>query len=77
MKNISLYIPKENELDFYKNLLKDPDTMAYNKGYDLDFPGYDKKTGCFPITTPIGKSGTSFIFQILASISMPIFMTRI
>lgn len=44
MKNIILYIPKENELDFAKNLLNDPATMAYNKGYDI-FPGYDKETG--------------------------------
>ncbi|MCW6700744.1 GNAT family N-acetyltransferase [Anaerococcus sp. NML200537] len=45
MKNINLCIPKEKELDFAKNLLKDPATMAYNKGYDLDFPGYNKETG--------------------------------
>lgn len=45
MKNIKLYIPKESELDFAKNLLSDPATMAYNKGYDLPFPGYDKDTG--------------------------------
>lgn len=45
MKNIKLYIPKENELDFAKNILSDPTTMAYNRGYDLPFPGYDKETG--------------------------------
>ncbi len=45
MKNIKLYLPKENELDFAKNILNDPATMAYNKGYDLPFPGYDKETG--------------------------------
>lgn len=45
MKPIILYTPKENELDFVKNLLNDPATMAYNKGYDLPFPGYDKETG--------------------------------
>ena len=45
MKNINLYIPKEKELNFAKNLLKDPATMTYNKGYDLDLPGYDKDTG--------------------------------
>ena len=45
MKNINLYIPRESELDFAKNLLKDSKTMDYNKGYDLDFPGYDKETG--------------------------------
>lgn len=46
MKNIKLYIPQKNELDFAKNILSDPATMAYNKGYDLAFPGYDKETGC-------------------------------
>ncbi|WP_311486916.1 GNAT family N-acetyltransferase [uncultured Anaerococcus sp.] len=46
MKPIILYIPKENELDFAKNLLNDPATMAYNRGYDLPFAGYDKETGC-------------------------------
>ena len=45
MKNIKLYTPKENELDFAKKLLADPATMAYNKGYDIDFPGYDKESG--------------------------------
>lgn len=45
MKNTKLYIPKENELDFAKNLLADPATMSYNKGYDLPFSGYDKETG--------------------------------
>ena len=44
MKPIILYNPKENELDFAKNLLADPATMAYNRGYD-SFPGYDKETG--------------------------------
>lgn len=46
MNNIKLYIPKKNELDFVKSLLNDPLTMAYNKGYDLQFSGYDKTTGC-------------------------------
>lgn len=45
MKPIILYTPKENELGFANNLLSDPATMAYNKGYDLPFPGYDKETG--------------------------------
>ena len=45
MKKIKLYTPKENELEFAKAILADSATMAYNKGYDLDFPGYDKNTG--------------------------------
>jgi len=28
--------------------MSDPDTMDYNRGYDLDFPGYDRETGCIP-----------------------------
>lgn len=33
-------------------LLADPATMSYNRGYDLDFAGYDRETGCiaFPET---------------------------
>ena len=45
MKPIILYTPKENELDFAKNILSDPATMAYNRGYNLPFSGYDKETG--------------------------------
>ncbi len=26
--------------------MQDPDTMSYNKGYDMDFDGYNKETGC-------------------------------
>lgn len=26
--------------------MQDSDTISYNKGYDLDFKGYDKATGC-------------------------------
>lgn len=50
MKNIKLYIPKKTELDFAKNILKDPATMAYNKGYDLDFLGYDKESGTITLS---------------------------
>lgn len=50
MKNIKLHIPKKTELDFAKNILKDPATMAYNKGYDLDFLGYDKESGTITLS---------------------------
>lgn len=43
---IELYVPGEAELWFRKELLSDPETMAYNKGYDLGFPEYHKETGC-------------------------------
>ena len=50
MKNIKLYIPKENELYFAKTILADPATMAYNKGYDITFSGYDKETGTITLS---------------------------
>lgn len=45
-ESICLHIPAYEELWYRKKLMQDPDTMSYNKGYDLDFAGYDKKTGC-------------------------------
>ena len=35
----------ESNLYFKKLMNEDCDTMSYNAGYDLDFPGYDKQTG--------------------------------
>ena len=44
--NVYLYVPNINELDYYEKLLKDPKTMEYNSGYDLNLDGYDKYSGC-------------------------------
>ena len=44
--NISLHIPAFEELWYRQKLLSDADTMSYNKGYDLNFDGYCKETGC-------------------------------
>lgn len=43
---LSLHVPAFAELWYRQRLLQDADTMAYNKGYALDFEGYDPKTGC-------------------------------
>lgn len=43
---ISLHIPTYAELWYRQKLLADPATMGYNRGYDLDFAGYDRATGC-------------------------------
>ena len=77
MKNIKLYQPKENELDFAKNILNDPATMAYNKGYDVNFPGYDKETGTITPSDRYWEKWYDLYSLILAIISMPIFMTKI
>lgn len=41
-----LHIPELDELDYYEYLLRDPETMSYNMGYDLNLEGYDRTTGC-------------------------------
>ncbi len=44
--NIELYVSKFEELEYRQTILMQPETMSYNKGYDLDIPSYHKDTGC-------------------------------
>ena len=46
MSRITLYTPKQNELDYRARIMSDPATMYYNRSLDLDIPGYHKDTGC-------------------------------
>lgn len=43
---IELHVPEKADLWFRKELLSDPGTMSYNKGYNLGFPEYHNDTGC-------------------------------
>lgn len=45
-ESLRLHIPSYEELWYRQKIMQDPDTMSYNKGYDLHFSGYDKLTGC-------------------------------
>lgn len=45
-ERLYLQVPAYEELWYRQKLMGDPDTMSYNKGYDLDFEGYDRETGC-------------------------------
>ncbi|MDE7300012.1 MAG: GNAT family N-acetyltransferase [Lachnospiraceae bacterium] len=45
-ESLYLHIPAFEELWYRQKIMQDPDTMSYNRGYDLDFDGYDKATGC-------------------------------
>lgn len=45
MKNIYLKTPSINELHYRQEWMKDPKTMSYNAGYDMELKGYDKETG--------------------------------
>lgn len=41
-----LHVPTCGELWYRQKIMQDADTMSYNKGYELDFEGYEKATGC-------------------------------
>lgn len=45
MINLTLVIPRKEDLWFKKEIKEDPATMDYNAGYDLTFNGYDRDTG--------------------------------
>ncbi|QAT39871.1 GNAT family N-acetyltransferase [Clostridium sp. JN-9] len=41
-----LHVPSFEELGYRQKILAQPDTMAYNRGYELGFENYDNETGC-------------------------------
>lgn len=43
---VSLHVPLMEELAYRQQMMSDPATMAYNRGYDLSFEGYHRDTGC-------------------------------
>ncbi len=43
---IYLHVPMYSELYYRQKLLADPQTMSYNKGYELSFSGHNPDTGC-------------------------------
>lgn len=45
MHNVYLKTPTIEELKYRQNWMKDPKTMAYNSGFDMNLKGYDKNTG--------------------------------
>lgn len=45
-ENLYLHIPSFEELDYRQKILAQPDTMSYNRGYELGFDSYDNETGC-------------------------------
>lgn len=44
--NLSLYIPTLEDYWYGEKLESDPETMSYNKGYDVSYYGYHYDTGC-------------------------------
>ena len=46
MVKLELYIPKLEDLWFYQKMTSDPETMSYNAGWDVEYDGYHRDTGC-------------------------------
>lgn len=46
MEKLELYIPQLEDLWFYQQMMSDPETMSYNAGWNVDYPGYHRDTGC-------------------------------
>ena len=46
MKNVELYVPKQEDLWFRELCMSDEKTMEYNAGYDVSYEGYHYETGC-------------------------------
>ena len=46
MEELELYIPKQEDLWFYQKMMSDPETMSYNAGWDVEYDGYHRDTGC-------------------------------
>lgn len=45
-KRLFLHVPYFEELDYRQKILAQPDTMSYNRGYELKLDNYDNETGC-------------------------------
>lgn len=43
---VYFYIPKFEELTYRQEIMSQPGTMSYNKGYGVSYEGYHKDTGC-------------------------------
>lgn len=43
---LKLYVPKLEDYWYEEKILKDPNTMSYNAGYEVVYYGYHYDTGC-------------------------------
>lgn len=45
-EKLYLHIPSFEELDYRHSILAQPNTMSYNRGYQLGIDNYNNETGC-------------------------------
>lgn len=43
---VYFHVPKFEELTYRQKIMSQPDTMNYNKGYNVSYEGYHRETGC-------------------------------
>ena len=48
-ERLSVYLPKVEDFWFRQAMEADPDTMAYNAGWEVNFSGYHPDTGCIDL----------------------------
>lgn len=56
-ETLYLHIPSYPELWYRQKIMQDPDTMRYNRGYDLPFDGYDKAPAVSRSRRKNGRNG--------------------
>ena len=67
MEQLELYIPKLEDLWFYQKIMADPETMSYNAGWDVEYEGYHRDTGCNDYPDAVLGSETSRTASMLTS----------
>lgn len=46
-ESLELYVPRTPaDMSFRREMMENPDTMAYNAGWEVSYPGYHPDTGC-------------------------------
>lgn len=72
MEELELYIPQPEDLWFYQQMMSDPETMSYNAGWNVDYPGYHRDTGCIDYPDEALAIGTTDGWEMSRIVSMRI-----
>lgn len=56
MNRLYLKVPRLEEMSYRQSLLSNPETMSYNKGYDIPIKNYNKENGCIDFSEHKWKS---------------------
>lgn len=71
MSTLYLHVPELDELWYRKKLLEDPETMSYNRGYDLDLTATTKKPAASLFRNRSGKILSNILWETSRNAFMP------